>query len=43
MLEPAEGNGNLDKRLETICNQSAEQMRKQLGKVRISELATNKG
>lgn len=38
-----EGDGNLDKRLEQICNQSAEQIRKQLQKVRISELASNKG
>jgi len=38
-----EGDGNLDKRLEAICNQSAEQMRKQLQKVRISELASMKG
>ena len=38
-----EGDGNLDKRLEAICNQSAEQMRRQLQKVRISELASTKG
>jgi Rrf2 family protein len=34
------GNGQLDKRLDAICDQSAEQTRKQLGKVRISELAS---
>src|SRR5262245_55276238 len=38
-----EGDGHLDKRLEAICNQSAEQIRKQLGKVRVSELASHKG
>ena len=30
----------LRKRLDDICNQSAEQIRKQLGKVKISELAS---
>src|SRR4051812_11007719 len=30
---------HLDRRLEAICNQTADQLRKQLGKVRISELA----
>jgi Rrf2 family protein len=34
-----ERDGQLDRRLETICNQSAEQIRKQLQKVRIAELA----
>src|SRR5438552_12773282 len=34
------GNGQLDKRLDAICDQSAEHTRKQLGKVRISELAS---
>jgi Rrf2 family protein len=33
-----EGNGSLNKRLDQICNQAAEQVRKQLQKVRISEL-----
>ena len=32
--------GNLRKRLDEICNQTAEQTRKQLGKVKISELAS---
>jgi Rrf2 family protein len=31
--------GNLNKRLDGICNQAAEQIRKQLGKIKISELA----
>jgi Rrf2 family protein len=31
---------HLRKRLDEICNQSAEQIRKQLGKVKISELAS---
>jgi Rrf2 family protein len=39
-LAETEGDGALDRRLETICNQTAEQMRKQLQKVRLSELAT---
>jgi Rrf2 family protein len=30
----------LNKRLEQICHQSAEQMRKQLGKIKISEIST---
>jgi Rrf2 family protein len=33
-----EGNGSLNRRLDQICNQAAEQVRKQLQKVRISEL-----
>jgi Rrf2 family protein len=32
--------GNLRKRLDEICNQTAEQTRKHLGKVKISELAS---
>jgi Rrf2 family protein len=36
----SDNDGNLDRRLEAICNQSAETTRKQLGKVRISELAS---
>jgi Rrf2 family protein len=35
-----EGDGQLDRRLETICNQSSEQIRKNFQKVRISELAS---
>ena len=34
----SEGNGSLNKRLDQICSQAAEQVRKQLQKVRISEL-----
>ena len=34
-----EGDGQLDRRLEKICDQSSEQVRKHLQKVRISELA----
>jgi Rrf2 family protein len=37
-----EGKDGLDRQLETICNQAAEQERKQLAKVRISELAGKK-
>ena len=33
-----EGNGSLNKRLDQICSQAAEQVRKQLQKVRISQL-----
>jgi Rrf2 family protein len=33
-----EGNGSLNRRLDQICSQAAEQVRKQLQKVRISEL-----
>jgi Rrf2 family protein len=32
--------GQLNRRLEHICNQTAEQVRKQLGKIRVSELTT---
>jgi Rrf2 family protein len=39
-LAQAEGNGRLDSKLEEICNQSAEQLRKHLQKVRLSELAS---
>ncbi len=38
-LSQIAGDGQLDRRLETICNQTADQLRKQLQKVRISELA----
>jgi Rrf2 family protein len=38
-LSQIEGDGQLDRRLEMICDQSAEQIRKQLQKVRIAELA----
>lgn len=34
-----ETDGNLNKRLDSICNQAAEQVRKQLQKVKISDLA----
>jgi Rrf2 family protein len=33
-----EGNGSLNRRLDQICSQAADQVRKQLQKVRISEL-----
>jgi Rrf2 family protein len=33
-----EGNGSLNKRLDQICSQAADQVRKQLQKVRISQL-----
>jgi Rrf2 family protein len=38
-LTETSGDGNLNKRLEAICNQTADQLRKQLQKVRLSELA----
>jgi Rrf2 family protein len=38
-LSQVEGDGQLDRRLELICDESAEQIRKQLQKVRIAELA----
>ena len=38
-LSQIEGDGQLDRRLEIICDHSAEQIRKQLQKVRIAELA----
>jgi Rrf2 family protein len=38
-LSQIEGDGQLDRKLENICNHSAEQLRRQLQKVRISELA----
>ena len=38
-LSQIEGDGQLDRRLEMICDQSAEQIRKRLQKVRIAELA----
>src|SRR5437016_68259 len=37
-LSQANADGHLDRKLETICNQTAEQLRKHLQKVRISEL-----
>jgi Rrf2 family protein len=37
-----EGNGPLNKKLETICQQSAEQVKKHLEKVRISDLVSTK-
>ncbi len=38
-LSQSDGDGYLDRKLENICSQSAEQQRKQLQKVRLSELA----
>jgi Rrf2 family protein len=38
-LAQSDSEGQLDRRLETICNQIADQMRKQLQKVKISDLA----
>src|SRR5437879_7080197 len=37
-LSQSDSDGHLDRKLENICNQSAEQLRKHLQKVRISEL-----
>ncbi|MCC6420987.1 MAG: Rrf2 family transcriptional regulator [Gemmataceae bacterium] len=37
---PKNPNSQLDKRLEQICGQSADALRKQLGKVKLSELIT---
>jgi Rrf2 family protein len=37
-LSQSDNDGHLDRKLENICNQSAEQLRKHLQKVRISEL-----
>jgi Rrf2 family protein len=37
-LAQVDGDGHLDHRLELICNQSADQLRKQLKKVRIADL-----
>jgi Rrf2 family protein len=38
-LSQIEGDGYLDRKLEAICSQSAEQQRKQLQNVRLSDLA----
>jgi len=38
-LSQSASDGYLDRKLETICNQSAEQLRKHLQRVRISELS----
>jgi Rrf2 family protein len=38
-LSLVQGDGHLDRKLENVCNESAERLRKQLHKVRISELA----
>jgi hypothetical protein len=35
-----EDSTHVNRRLEQICNQSAEQIRKQLGKIKISELTS---
>jgi Rrf2 family protein len=37
-LSQLEGDGQLDRKLERICNQSADQIRKQLQKIRLSDL-----
>ncbi|HEV3117613.1 MAG TPA: Rrf2 family transcriptional regulator [Gemmataceae bacterium] len=37
-LSQSQNDGHLDRKLDTICNHSAEQLRKHLQKVRISEL-----
>jgi Rrf2 family protein len=37
-LSQLQSDGHLDRKLDTICNQSAEQLRKHLQKVRVSEL-----
>src|SRR5438132_869320 len=34
-LTQMEADGTLDKKLESLCNQSAEQLRKQLGKIKV--------
>jgi Rrf2 family protein len=38
LMEKGEGGSALDRRLEAICQQAAEQLRKDLGKVRIADL-----
>jgi Rrf2 family protein len=38
-LSHTQGDGQLNRKLEAICNQTADHLRKQLQKVRISELA----
>jgi Rrf2 family transcriptional regulator, cysteine metabolism repressor len=38
-LSQTQSDGNLDRKLQLICNQSAEQLRKHLQKVRIAELS----
>jgi Rrf2 family protein len=38
-LSQIQGDGHLDRKLENICNQSAEHLRKQWQKIRVSELA----
>jgi Rrf2 family protein len=38
-LSEVEGDGKLDRKLEQICNDTADQLRKQLQKVRLSDLA----
>jgi len=37
-LNQGEGGGNLDRKLESICNQAADQVRAHMEKIRISEL-----
>jgi Rrf2 family protein len=41
-LSEAEGDSPLDRKLEAICKQAAEQIRRQLEKIPLSELATKK-
>lgn len=41
-LGPKEGDRNLNKSLETICSETADTVRSQLGKVKISDLLGNK-
>lgn len=41
-LGPKEGDKNLNKSLENICNEAADEVRDQLGKVKISDLIANK-
>jgi Rrf2 family iron-sulfur cluster assembly transcriptional regulator len=39
-LSQNEGDGQLDRKLESICNQAADQIRKQLQKIRLTDLAS---
>lgn len=42
-INPEDPHSSLDKHLDQICSQSTEQVRKQLGKVKISELVASNG
>ena len=42
-LNPRESDHTLHRRLDQVCSQIADQMRKQLGKVRVSDLANHRG